>query len=205
MATDTYDILGKVAHSSVLENTRIAIGEKELAKKIKANLKFFTGKFPQKYPIYSSKTVAGKALFKYARQGRRVSRPEHPVEVTSLKFLKLRKVSPESLLAGIEKRIKKVKGDFRQQEIIKIWKEKLAPHMKNFAALPASGLRHGQNFSYAELALASFKIKCSSGTYVRSIANDLGKKIGVPALAYTIKRTKIGKWSKPSFGGKMAV
>ena len=57
-ATDTYDILGKVAKRA--EGVmRQDLTTKELEKKIKHNLKFFTGKFQQKYPMYSSKTVAG--------------------------------------------------------------------------------------------------------------------------------------------------
>src|SRR3989344_6100075 len=44
-ATDTYDILGKIQHSYILEN----VGTLELKKNIKENLKYFTGKFKQKY------------------------------------------------------------------------------------------------------------------------------------------------------------
>ena len=36
----------------------------------------------------------------------------------------------------------------------------------------------------------------SGGYLTQAIANGLGEKIGVPALAYTIKRTRIGKWCK---------
>ena len=172
-STDTYDILGKVSNSTILKNYRID----ELDKKIKENLKFFTGKFIQKYPMYSSKTVDGKQLFEYAREGKKVKIPEHEVEVKSLKFLKIKKISSKKLLESIEKRIGKVKGDFRQKEILKIWQKNLKNKEDKFC-------------------VASFHIKCGSGTYVRSIANDLGEKIGIPTLALTIVRTKVGKWSK---------
>ena len=173
-ATDTYDILGKV-HSNILTN----IGMKELEKKIKQNLKFFTGKFMQSYPMYSSKTVSGKPLFAYARAGRVVKIPKREVSVQSLKFFGMRKISAKKLLENIERRIAKVRGDFRQKEILKIWRKEL----KSEQGLPL-------------LKIADFKIKCGSGTYVRAIANDLGERIGIPALAFSIKRTKIGKWSK---------
>ena len=42
--------------------------------------------------------------------------------------------------------------------------------------------------------IANLEIKCGTGTYVRGIANSLGEKIKIPALAYSIKRTKIGKY-----------
>jgi tRNA pseudouridine55 synthase len=39
------------------------------------------------------------------------------------------------------------------------------------------------------------KVKCSSGTYIRSLANDIGKKLGCGALAEDLVRTKIGELS----------
>lgn len=169
-ATDTYDILGNVEHSHILQN----VGMLDLEKKIKQNLKFFKGKIVQKYPMYSSKTVNGKQLWQYARDGGEVEVPERDVEVKSLKFLALKKVSSKNLLDDIRKRIEKVNGDFRQKEILKTWHKELDKKDKKFY-------------------IASFKIKCSSGTYVRTIANALGEKLGVPALAYKIRRTKIEK------------
>ncbi len=174
-ATDTYDILGKLT-SRKLTKASHSILNNEREKIIKKNLKYFTGKFKQEYPIYSSKTVKGKPLFEYARDGVDVKLPDREVNVKSLKFLKLRKMSSKRLLVNIERRIKKVKGDFRQKEILKIWKKKLS-------------LKKSQDFF-----IGTFKIKCSSGTYVRGIANSLGEKLDVPTLAFSIKRTKIGKW-----------
>jgi len=171
-ATDTYDILGKVKHSDIFENVRML----ELGKKIKQNLKYFTGQFTQQYPLYSSKTVNGKQLFIYGRNHEDVKLPKRIVYVSYLKFLKLRKISGKTLLSIIEKRIKKVKGDFRQKEILKIWLKKLS-------------IKKSESFF-----IASFKIKCGSGTYVRDIANSLGEKLGISSLAFSIKRTKIGNW-----------
>ena len=174
-ATDTYDILGKVTHSLIRTNRRIVQGA-ELEKKIRANLKFFTGKFIQKYPPYSSKTVKGKSLFQYARAGEEVEAQRREVFVKSLKLLKIRKISNTSILQKTRIRIKKIKGDFRQEEILKIWHQAL-------------------NVKHSVFDIASFKIKCSSGTYVRGIANSLGEKMDIPALAYSIKRTKVGRYS----------
>ena len=171
-ATDTYDILGKIAECKILD-----LIQKDLENKIRQNLKFFTGKFSQKYPIYSSQTVQGKHLFEYARAGVEVKVPTHKVEVKSLKFLKIRKACGDVLFKKIKKRIFKVEGDFRQKEILKNWEKVLQGSQDKFY-------------------IASFHIKCGSGTYVRSISNDLGEKLGIPALALTIVRTKVGKWGK---------
>ena len=174
-STDTYDILGKV-----LNNYELKIINYELKKKIIKELKNFTGKFIQKYPMYSSKTVKGKPLFSYARNFEEVEIPTREVNVESLKFLKIRKINNKKLLENIEKRIKKIKGDFRQEEILETWQKELK--------LGLSSLKK-KKFFY----VASFKIKCGSGTYVRGIANSLGEKIEIPALAFSIDRTKVGK------------
>jgi tRNA pseudouridine55 synthase len=39
------------------------------------------------------------------------------------------------------------------------------------------------------------KVKCSSGTYIRSLANDIGKKLGCGAYLEELVRTKIGEFS----------
>lgn len=171
-STDTYDVLGKV-----LQIEAKALYRESLEKLIKKNLKYFKGKIIQKYPIYSSKTVEGKPLFTYARNEKDVEIPEREVNVKSLKFLNLKKLSTDKLKKDIEDRIKKVGGDFRQKEILKLWNQKL-----NNKKIPT------------DFFIANFNIKCSSGTYVRSIANTLGEKINIPTLAFNIKRTKVGKF-----------
>ena len=179
-STDTYDILGKVLKTKSIENLDI--------KKIKKELQKLKGKVVQKYPMYSSRTVSGKPLFSYARDNIKVEIPEKEVTIKKLSIEKLERMNNTKLLKNIEryekilgniqeeKRIKKVKGDFRQKEILKIWKEKLKSKNKYF--------------------IGSFNIKCSSGTYVRSIANLLGNDLDIPSLAFSIKRTKLGKWGR---------
>ncbi len=48
--------------------------------------------------------------------------------------------------------------------------------------------------------LASFEIECSSGTYVRAVARDVGEALGVGAHLATLRRTRIG-----SFGVEQAL
>ncbi len=171
-ATDTYDILGKVGASF-----GGAIGATELKKSIKNNLEKFTGKFIQKYPVYSSKTVLGKQLFQYGREGVDVEAPVREVVVKQLSLLNIREITGSKLLENIEKRISKVTGDFRQEEILDVWRTEL-------------GAR-GEDIFF----IGKFSIKCGSGTYVRGISDSLGEMIEIPALAFSIKRTKVGRWS----------
>lgn len=46
------------------------------------------------------------------------------------------------------------------------------------------------NWPFLEL-----KIKCSSGTYIRSLARDLGQALGCGAYLFKLRRTKIGRYS----------
>ncbi|MDD2935042.1 MAG: hypothetical protein PHX25_01050 [Candidatus Pacebacteria bacterium] len=172
--TDTYDILGisqklfsnsqeyKNRYSDILEN----IGMSEMIEKIK-------GKFRQKYPPYSSMTVSGKQLFQWARESRlnEIDIPEQEVEIYRAEFLGNRKIEREELLKNILERIDKVNGDFRQEQIKNEWKNLLGNHLET--RFPS------------EFVVSKFRIKCSSGTYMRGIANDLG------GIAYSIKRTRI--------------
>ncbi|RUA34772.1 MAG: tRNA pseudouridine(55) synthase TruB [Bacteroidetes bacterium] len=41
----------------------------------------------------------------------------------------------------------------------------------------------------------SFRVRCSKGTYIRSLAHDFGKKLGVGAYLSALRRTKIGDFS----------
>jgi len=168
-STDTYDILGKVIKSKNLK-----IKKEELEKIIKKELKNFKGKLIQKYPIYSSKTVSGKQLFQYAREGEEVEIPEREINIKKVNLIKIKKLKGHLLKEKINKRIDRVNGDFRQKEINKIW---------------AQSIDEKENYF-----IASFNIKCGSGTYVRGVANSLGENIGTPALAWTIKRTKVGRF-----------
>lgn len=43
-----------------------------------------------------------------------------------------------------------------------------------------------------ELPIVHFKVRCSTGTYIRSLANDFGKALGVGGYMSSLRRTKIG-------------
>ena len=51
------------------------------------------------------------------------------------------------------------------------------------------------DFGTLEAGRLSFSIACSSGTYIRSIASDLGEKLGCGAHLETLRRTRIGVFS----------
>lgn len=138
----------------------------------------FIGRFKQSYPPYSSRTVNGKPLYKWAREGKldEITIPSHDVFVENIEVLKEGFLSGENFLRKIKKDIALVGGDFRQKEIIDLWEKTL---------------KDKKDEQYKTITL---KISCGSGVYVRGIAHELGVSLGVPAIALDIIRTKIGEY-----------
>ena len=48
---------------------------------------------------------------------------------------------------------------------------------------------------YSEFPKINFEVRCSKGTYIRSLANDFGKELGNGACLISLRRTKIGEFS----------
>jgi tRNA U55 pseudouridine synthase TruB len=88
----------------------------------------------------------------------------------------MNKIGNKDLLENIEKSVSLVKGDFRQERILHLWRDTLR-------------VLYGMSFD-----VATINIHCSSGTYVRSLSNELGEHLGIPALAMRILRTRVGKY-----------
>ncbi len=167
-STDTYDVLGRIMDNGDPSTVRKHAIEKSLNE--------FRGHVSQEYPPFSSKTVGGKSLFEWARGNAlgALVLPERSVLVYDISLEGVYKIGEEELLSYIETGVNKVQGDFRQDEILRLWKKSLK--------------QNGER----EFPCATIKVSCSSGTYMRSIAHALGKELGVPALALHILRTQVG-------------
>jgi tRNA pseudouridine55 synthase len=48
--------------------------------------------------------------------------------------------------------------------------------------------------THIHLPLVHFRIVCSKGTYIRSLARDYGKELGVGAFLSSLRRTRIGQF-----------
>lgn len=181
IATDTYDILGKITGIERIDAINLPAGRQSRVytggmQQIVSN---FIGKQIQPYPPYSSQPVNGKPLYYWARKNKldEIEIPTKNIEIYTIETLSQRKILISNLETLITGRIAKVIGDFRQEEILTIWKAFFKHHEK-------------QVFS-----IYSFRISCSSGTYIRSFAHNLGKKLKTYTLALSITRTKIGKYN----------
>ncbi|MFA6341109.1 MAG: hypothetical protein WCX27_02630 [Candidatus Paceibacterota bacterium] len=165
-ATDSYDILGKVTNASEYKDVDTDI------------IQSFVGKFSQKYPAFSSKTIKGKTLFSLFKKGELKDEeiPEKEVEIKKIELIGERKMSKNDLEKYIRDSISLVSGDFRQAEILEKWDEYLSSSKQ-------------ENFN-----IVSIRVICTSGTYMRTLANSIGEKAGVSALAFGIKRKRIGEF-----------
>jgi tRNA pseudouridine55 synthase len=172
-ATDTYDLLG-VMTDAVTRASHKPIKVPLLTEYVSQ----MPGKRSQKYPPFSSKPFEGVPLFVKAKKGElnEFDLPEHQIEIYEAALVGTKRITDEELQKTIEQSITSVKGDFRQERILSLWQESLR-------------VMYGMEFD-----VATISIRCSSGTYVRSLANELGEKLGVPALASRIQRTRVGKW-----------
>jgi tRNA pseudouridine55 synthase len=122
-STDTDDATGKtIAESS----------KKVCAKEVEIALKTFIGKSMQVPPTYSALKHKGKPLYKYAREGKPISKPPREVNIYSIK-----------------------------------------------------------NFEFKN-NICTCEIHCSKGTYIRSIARDLGNALGVGGHLSDLERLEQG-------------
>lgn len=53
--------------------------------------------------------------------------------------------------------------------------------------LKLDGMYKKENFNILKVGL-----KCGSGTYARSVAEEIGKRLGFPATVYSLRRTMVG-------------
>ncbi|MFA6392660.1 MAG: hypothetical protein WCW54_01040 [Candidatus Paceibacterota bacterium] len=189
-ATDTYDVLGKVTPSEILFKRSRDLGDGSRCQTISNRSSFdfvlplkkilpnFIGKIKQSYPPYSSRPVNGKPLFMWAREGKlgEIEIPTHNVQIDNIEIMGQDFIKGNELLENIKDKISKVKGDFRQEEILKTWEKELKDKKEE------------------KYPIIKLRISCGSGAYMRSIANDIGEKLSIPALALKIVRTKVGDY-----------
>jgi tRNA pseudouridine55 synthase len=65
-----------------------------------------------------------------------------------------------------------------------------------FVDLPAQNIKiHQLELLGMDLPMVRFRVRCSSGTYVRSLARDIGAKLKVGAHLVELRRTSVGDFS----------
>lgn len=175
LASDSYDLMG-IFTNTVNELPSVSAAD------MKAALNALSGVRRQAYPPYSSAAVFGKPLYWWTRQGRlgEITIPTKEVTISILELKELKQVPVLHVASTAINRVEAVHGDFRQETIIEQWRI----------------VAKRQTHLYYPLAVC--RVVCSSGTYVRGLVNDLGRALSVPALTYSIRRTRIGPYTLPA-------
>lgn len=70
----------------------------------------------------------------------------------------------------------------------------LARQGKSFEPRPRIVTVHGIHVVDVSMPFVTLSITCSKGTYIRSIARDLGRVLGTGGYAYSLRRTRIGPY-----------
>lgn len=168
--SDTYDVLGLIKGEGKspqkLENKMVGLMKKIQSKTVQA------------YPPFSSRTVSGKSLFMWARENmiEEIDIPERRIKIFSLEHHGTRLITGRKILEEVEARIALVTGDFRQEKVLSSWKNTLIARPNEY------------------FMISHFSADVSSGTYIRGLAQEMGKLLSTGTLAYSIKRTRIGEY-----------
>ncbi len=183
VGSDTGDALGIVS-----------LGEKETrpsAASLSTLLKAEVGKHTRPYPAYSSKPVGGKPLFMHALEGSLggIEIPTHEERIYTAELLGMKTVGAETLRKRIgaflakapvsDEPSKALGADFRIKDVRASWDGALAAER--------------------QYAVATIRVACGTGTYMRALAGRIGEALGTSALALSITRTRIGKRFGPFF------
>ena len=169
--TDTYDILG-ILESFIQPNISL-IDLLDISNNIKT--------FNQPYPPYSSIVVNKKPLWKWSKLGLidTIQIPEKTVSIFSLEEIaSIRDISDSNKLFNEIKYMiyslsKENQPKFRVNEIIDEWTRFFKIHT-NFKPI-----------------IKKYRAKVSSGTYIRSLCNQIGNDLECGALALSIHRVNI--------------
>jgi len=177
-SSDTGDVLG-LAERCAETGAYAEEDVKEVARS-------FIGAHSFPYPAFSSKTVGGKPLFQYALEGTlgSIDVPVADVRIYRMHYVEKRLVAGQEIVKNILEKInllhveadpERLGSDFRKDEICARWREL-------------------QGTVAAHCTVLKFKAAVSSGTYIRTLAPLIAAKLGTCGLAYTIRRTKIGRY-----------
>jgi tRNA pseudouridine55 synthase len=166
--TDTGDRTGqksKVSDGSNVQCPKSKVEEPSaLLEKVKDILPQFRGEIEQVPPMYSAKKIAGKKLYELARKGVEIERKPVPVTIYELEVCE----PPR-------------RGGAEEEKII----SELEPGTWD------PGLPTDLGLSTWDLGL---RVACSAGTYIRTLAEDIGRAVGTGAHLAELRRTRAGRF-----------
>ncbi|HUF76694.1 MAG TPA: tRNA pseudouridine(55) synthase TruB [Longimicrobiales bacterium] len=129
-----------------------------------------------------------------ARVGETTDTLDREGEVVEVRdgWAELDRAQIEAALARFEGRIDQVPPAFSAKKVRGEAAHRRARRGETVLLAPASVAVHELELTSLELPLVGFRMRCSSGTYVRALARDVGAELGVGAHLVALRRTAIG-------------
>jgi tRNA pseudouridine55 synthase len=168
-STDTYDILGLPKFTPYNLD--------EIKNALPTLLEKYKGEIDQEVPSFSAVKVEGQTLYRSTLSGDIKENPIRKITIHNIEILETYIVEKESLHKSILSLLEQVRKGFRQPKIIESWNNLF------------------EEIKQDKFLIVKIKSTVSKGTYVRAIANDLGKDFGCGACTTVITRTKSGEFS----------
>ena len=180
VSSDTGDVLGRL----VWGNRAPEVALRDFLRVARD----FIGPITLPYPHFSSKTLRGKPLHTWTLENRlgEIDIPTYTATIYTLKLTARTYCTGESIANSALKKVERIPPvteaskelgrDFRRKDVRRDWE-----HFRQ---------RHGTD----RFAIGAFTCVCSSGLYMRSLAEVIAKEVGTKGLALSIHRTRIGRY-----------
>lgn len=169
--TETGDLTGErrtANHELRITNDELhAISVEEVEKVLSE----FRGEILQTPPMYSAKKIEGKKLYELARKGIEIERKPVSVKIYELELMSQGK--------GRRDEWREKSDNERQQADDGKW-------LKDNDLKTSPFIFHPSSFK--------LRVACSAGTYIRALAEDIGRKLEIGAHLGELRRTKAGKF-----------
>ena len=152
-----------------------------------------TGKMTKKIPLIQQLNKTYLATIKLGYYTESFDREKDEVQVQDFKFLTFNDIYKlEKAFVG---NLKQVPPKFSAVKINGKRAYKKARNNEEFTISPRSVFLHSFEVLSINFPFITIKVVCSKGTYIRSLANDIGKHLNCGAYLFDLKRTAIGKYS----------
>lgn len=180
VATDSQDTTGNVTEAAAPDVIN-ALTDEEITEAIGS----FVGEYDQLPPMFSAVRLGGQRLYEMARAGKDVEREKRHVVINSItKISDIRRMKLSELLCS---------ADFEAGSALR-------EHYEGGITEQGRFERYSRDITEQldgdmPVIRVAVRVECSKGTYVRTICNDIGEKLGCNATMERLIRTRVSAFT----------
>ncbi len=179
VATDSQDTSGSV--TAVADNEKLnSLTDEEIVDAIYS----FVGEYEQLPPMFSAVRLNGQRLYEMAREGVEVERKTRHVAIDSIE------ITSDIIRGSISDEFGV--PDLKDNSLLKAYLGKPRKEQGRFER--DSGSTYKELAPDTRVIRVAFRIECSKGTYVRTICNDIGERLGVHGTMERLMRTRVSQF-----------